>query len=405
MKIDFGNPFINRLDATMWWGIVTLLSLLIFSTAAGQTVLILLILFGLVKIFRDKKKIRIKNPILLPFIVFVAVRILSILFSEFPSLSLPSLNKEIFFYIIFFIFLIELTEYDEKKIRFLFKILVIAAVLASVVGTVKVIVGLSERAQSTTSGYSTLGLFLSVIFAIIFPLGDEKDFFPSRSKWFIILIILATGILFAFNRSNWISVGIIILLIGLYKEKKILITLITIFTIVILLIPSLSNRFEQLVNFIQNLSDRDVLWKGALMIWDQHPILGFGTKSFNEIFLLRSYLADKGVGGWHNEYLQIYMESGAIGLIAFLWLTISIFYWGIKVLKNLSSENINFKLMLAVLAGMLVFYGNSITGGFIFDPIIKVLFFFLLAVECVIINSNLKKNTDRKDDLLKFSLN
>ena len=45
------------------------------------------------------------------------------------------------------------------------------------------------------------------------------------------------------------------------------------------------------------------------MIWDQHPILGFGTRTFNETFLLHDQLVDRGVGGWHNEYLQVYLES------------------------------------------------------------------------------------------------
>jgi len=325
MKIDLGSPLKSKLDLTMWWGIVALLGLLIFSTAAGQTLLILLILLGLFRIIRMKNISIIKNPITITFIVFIGMRILSIIFSEFPDLSVHSLNKEIFFYLIFFVFLFELSRYDEKKLHFLFQMLIIAAILASIVGFSKVFFGISERAKSTTSGYSTLGMFLSVIFAIVFTLGKSKEFFPSRIWWLITLLVIAMGILFTFNRSNWISVGLIILIVGLYRERKVLSGLIIILALVIFLIPSLTDRFGQIVHFTQHLSDRDVLWRGALMIWDQHPILGFGTRTFNEIFLLHDQLADKGVGGWHNEYLQIYLESGILGLVTFLWLLFSFF--------------------------------------------------------------------------------
>jgi len=396
MKIDLGSPLTSRLDLTIWWGIVALLGLLIFSTAVGQTLLILLILLGLFRIIRGKNGSFLKNPVALVFAVFIVVRILSIIFSEFPALSVHSLNKEIFFYLIFFILLFELSRFDEKKLRSLFQILIIAAILASIVGFSKVFLGISERAKSTTSGYSTLGMFLSVILAIAFTLGRSKEFFPSRIMWLFTLLVIATGILFTFNRSNWISVGIIILVIGLYKERIVLGILILIFASVIFLIPNLSERFGQLIHFTQHLSDRDVLWKGALMIWDQHPILGFGTRTFNEIFLLNDQLADKGVGGWHNEYLQVYLESGILGLVIFLSLIFSIFYWGIKALKRYSSEKYNFDLTLAVLVGLSTFFLNSMTGGFLLDPISKVLFLFLLAIECILIDSKINAGEQLK---------
>ena len=391
MKIDLGSPLKSKLDLTMWWGIVALLALLIFSTAAGQTLLILLILLGLFRIIREKNGSFIKNPLVLAFSVFIVVRILSIIFSEFSTLSVHSLNKEIFFYLIFFVFFNALSQYDDKKIRLLFQILIIAAIFASIVGFGKVFLGISERAKSTTSGYSTLGMFLSVIFTIVFTLGKSREFFPSRIWWLITLLVIASGILFTFNRSNWISVGIIILVIGLYRERIVLGILILVFASVVFLIPNLSERFGQLIHFTHHLSDRDVIWRGALMIWDQHPILGFGTRTFNEIFLLHDQLADKGVGGWHNEYLQVYLESGLLGLITFLSLIFSIFYWGIKALKRFSLEKYNFDLTLAVLVGLSTFFLNSMTGGFLLDPISKVLFFFLLAVECILIGS--KVNT------------
>ena len=390
MKIDLGYKINNKFDLIIWWSIVTLLGILIFSTAVGQALLILLILLGLFKIIKEEKAFSIKRPIVLPFVVFIGIRVLSIIFSEYPSLSVYSLNKEIFFYLIVFVFLTELSKYDEEKIRFLIRILIIAAIIASIIGTAKVLLGNVERATSTTSGYSTLGMFLSVIFSIVFTLGRNKEFFPSRTWWLVILFLLLSGILFTFNRSNWITIVIIIFIIGLFKERIILGVLLIIFALMIFLIPNLSERFNEIIHFPQHLSDRDVIWQGALMISDQHFILGFGTRTFKEIFPLYQQLVDKEVGGWHNEYLQVYMESGILGLLAFLWLMFSIYYWGIKTLKHSATEKFKFDLKLAVLAGLSIFYLNSLSGGFLLDPISKVLFFFLLAMASNLIGSQNK---------------
>jgi O-antigen ligase len=171
-----------------------------------------------------------------------------------------------------------------------------------------------------------------------------------------------------------------------YKERIILLWLTIIFALTLLLFPNLAARFAQMIHFMQNLSERDIIWRGALLIWDQHPFLGFGTRTFHEIFLLYDQLIDKGVGGWHNEYLHIYIESGLLGLISYLWLLISIFYIGVKALKINSTQKDKFVLILALLSGFSVFYLSAITGGFILDPITKILFFFLLALEVIVID-------------------
>ena len=391
MKFDIGIPFNNKLDLIIWWSIAALLASLIFSTAMGQGLLILIILLGIYKIIKEKNISSLKNPVVFPFTVFIGVRILSIIFSEYPSLSITSLNKDLFFNLVFFVFLIALSQYDEKKIRLLIKILIIAAIIASIVGTAKVLLGISHRGSSTTSGYSTLGLFLCVIYALVFSLGKNNEFFPSRIWWFISLLIISTGILFTFNRLNCVSVAIVTLIIGLYKERIVFVFLLLLFTLVIILIPNISARFDQLIHFTQYMSDRDVIWRGAVMIWNEHPFLGFGSRTFHEIFPLYNELADKGVGGWHNEFLHIYMESGIPGLIAYLLIMFTIFYVGFKALKRFSSERIKFDLTLALLAGFTVFYLSSITSGFILDPITKVLFMFLLTVEGTLISSKLIK--------------
>jgi len=78
----------------------------------------------------------------------------------------------------------------------------------------------------------------------------------------------------------------IILLIGtgIIQERKLLIAMIFLFGFMLLFSPSISRRLDQIIHFSENLSDRDILWKGASMVWFHHPILGYGPGTFTEVF-------------------------------------------------------------------------------------------------------------------------
>ncbi|MEE9449356.1 MAG: hypothetical protein V3V72_04825 [Ignavibacteriaceae bacterium] len=123
-----------------------------------------------------------------------------------------------------------------------------------------------------------------------------------------------------------------------------------------------------------------------------HPILGFGTRTFREIFPLLESLQDARISSWHSDYLQMYFESGIIGLGAFLWVTFSIYKNGIIVIKNKLSSDFNRDLLFAVLLGITSLYLTAFVGGFILDPILTLLFQFLVAVIGVIYVKALKQH-------------
>jgi O-antigen ligase len=271
------------------------------------------------------------------------------------------------------------------------KILILAAAVASLYGTSKVLLGIVDRAESSTSGYSTLGMFLTVVYAISIGLGKNKKYFPSKYVWYIVLIILLTGILFTYNRTHWGIVGLITLFVAITHERILLIVPVVFAAIIILFVPSLSERFIQLIYFNQNLSDRDVIWCGAYQLMFDHPFAGFGTRTFKEIFPLFDQMQDKGVASWHSDYLQMYFESGLIGLIAFLLLMFTIFKNGIRVIKNKITSELSSDILFAVLLGLSAFYLTAFVGGFILDPINSILFQFLIAIIGVISAKALKE--------------
>jgi len=365
----------------IWISIVVFTMSIIFSTAIVQAMVGVLALLWIWNAVATKSVNFKSTPLDVPFLAFLGTRVLSILFSTNFRTSSVALHVEIVFYVVFFLMTQFVDISSVKRVQRIIKSLFVAAALASIIGVTKYAFGVVPRASSTTSGYYTLGNYLVVVFAIAVLLGKSKDFFLHRWMWALFCTVLGVGIILTFNRLHWIAMAIVVLFVGIVKERW----LIAVFAVgagaSVVLLPDVASRFSDLLHLISRSSDRDVLWKAAFMIGDQHPVLGFGPRTFGEIFPLRDQLADAGVGSWHNDYLQIYMESGLLGVCSLLWLLGSTFYFGVRTLKShLLPEHLR-----VVLTGLLAAVAVLAVVGGMLDLLVSLLFRIILALIALIV--------------------
>ncbi len=135
------------------------------------------------------------------------------------------------------------------------------------------------------------------------------------------------------------------------------------------------------------LSDRDILLGTAkeLFMKFERPVIGYGPRTFHDIFTNREQLSDKGVGSWHNDFIQVYFESGFLGLAAFF---VIIFFPLIKALECLKgcqlSEDRKYILIGAVL-GLVGLVLSALTAGFVNSPVLSILFAFFITTISVIV--------------------
>jgi O-antigen ligase len=386
---------LEKLEQIIRMGLLVLAGSLIFSLFVAQAVAVLLILLWLFKLVVFRKANLKNNPFTYPFIAFIIARILSVFFSIDFSQSVQILHKEIFFYPIFFIVVDCFPVDDQKYFKWLFIVLVSAAFLSSIYGSTAVLIGATHRAISTTSGFYTLGTFLTVATAFLLVIGNDKYFIPSKIVWFFALLIIVIGILFTFNRIHWALAVLIFLVFGLFRERKLILIVGIIAAVIIIFVPMFRERLLEIIFFSRNLSDRDVIWQGASMIYKEHPLFGFGPLTFREIFPLFEKLADKNVSSWHNDYLQVYMESGIIGILSFLWLGFSVFYCAIETFLSTYVDTYSKDLAFTILLSMIVFYATGIVGTFIFSPITALLYQMILGILAVTYrNIKLKNQLD-----------
>jgi O-Antigen ligase len=375
--------FAGSLSDRLMWGLLLLFALsMMLSTAVVQTTVVLLCILWIGRLMAAPS-LRVRTVLDLPILAFIGARIVSIVFASDAGRSVHALYTEVFFYSLFFIVTDVLGEWESERLRILFRTVFAAAAVAAVIGISKVVFFGSVRASSVTSGYYSLGLYLSAVCALVLVLGKERQYFSQRLLWAGLCLLLSAGILLTYNRVHWITLLYSVVVVGFVRERKVLVFAVLLGAASVIFIPSVQERFLQLVHLTSHLSDRDVLWKGAFMRAGEHVLLGFGPRSFPDIFPLFGELQDKGIGGWHNDYIQMYMESGIMGLAAFLWLIVALAYHGVRALKRGDLTPEHRSLIAGILLALSVFF---VAGG-VFDTVVSLLFWFLLATLAVLVGS------------------
>lgn len=371
----------SRFDIRIPFYLTILLSVsFVLSIFALQLFAGLLIILWLLEKNSEKRKAIDKIVVL--FVIYGLVRTVTIVFSEYPSVSVQTFYKEGLFFLSIFSLGFYLKVFGEKKRRQILYIFIAGAALNSLIGLTRFNLDLVERAQSFSSGYTVFSVYLLVVFGVAIILSDlsevkQRYFYPH----IILSALILAGMVSSLGRAD-IAAAILVLLVGIFlKRIKIRqVLLICLGAVILSSISFFNNSTEatQRVEAPTQLSDRDVLYKGAWELLREHPLLGYGPRTFKKIFPLKDELTDKGIGGWHNELLQVYFESGFAGLTAYLALMVGIFSSGISFVKK--SKNENAIIVLSVLVSIAALLLSSLFSGFIDSPVLSIVFALLVSV-------------------------
>ena len=353
------------------------LSILI-SIAVTQILISMIMACSIIQIIRTKKFITTGLDKFI--ILFILMRALTIFLSEYPESSYPILYIEIPFFIFYF----ALNQFPVIKSKTnaetILKILILGGIIAAVYGGICFAAGIKDRASAIGAGYYTTGIYLTAIATITLFLGKENKIFIKKYIWFIVVFILLAGIFLTLNRVHWVIIAFAMLIVGVIKERKLLLISIILLAIAALISPTISGRIQMLIHLEHNLSDRDIIWNYGLSLTGNHPYFGYGPRTFSKIFIIRDQLTDKRVDGWHNDYLRVYLESGIVGLFAFISLIGYVIYSGYKILKKKALKTEIKILYRAIFFGICTIFLSSLAGAGVLDVLIIMLFSLLLAI-------------------------
>ena len=387
-----------------------------------EILVIICMMFWGFKIVNAKKYKLSPSSFNFPIISFMAICIFSLFWSDSPFISLKELPLFLAGPLLYFITTNNI--YHKRQIEHLLNAILIIGTLLGIYGIFQY-QGIDFAFwKGNIARSKVFGLFGNVnYFAeyMIVPLSLAISlFFAARNRTHKILLlmgILAMGgsLILTFTRGSYLALGISsIFMFSLYlasrgksfikEHKKIFILILTLIILVTFLfaVPNPLNKPGTVISKIKrrisvaqftqgsSLKRRIAIWKFTALMIKDHPLLGsgLGTFKYNSLKYQAKFfdqgenrslypygIADK----VHNEYLQLWAELGVIGLLIFIWLTISYFNYGIKILNKIKDrykQGILIGLMGAVVAVLI----DAIFGFPLHLPATLVLFWLVIGL-------------------------
>lgn len=296
------------------------------SLTSAKNIIILTIVLWWVFISINRFQIKRHTPIDKYLLTFFVWFILCCLFAVDIKRSLEALFV-MFIYCSFYLICSHILI-DQHKVKTVFYLLLICSIIVALVDLIyHFTVGLNKVIEDYPfwPGKQAVGPFLVfsllvVSSGLIFDWKDTKIWLRGVSIFSLFLQLLCLG--FTYSRGAWISllfaVGIgvtIILRRGFPIRRLVLLGLFLIVTILTIWIFSLKDK---------NIRQRIIIWKTALSLVKDNPIIGVGPGNFGYVHLQRYRSPGDEFMWWgenyhaHNLYLQIASETGIVGLLFFI---------------------------------------------------------------------------------------
>lgn len=162
---------------------------------------------------------------------------------------------------------------------------------------------------------NTFGFFLTMFILMAVALLPHT---PVRASWLLCAggVVCSVLLLLTYSRGAWVALVVGLVVLGVLQTRVIFVVMIA-GAAVSLAVPSVLSRITNLASTTTTTgsSGNSLIWR--LTYWTQisvlnrnNPVTGIGLKS-------TKFLTDQSKAP-HNDFLRAYVETGALGLLAFL---------------------------------------------------------------------------------------
>ncbi len=366
-------------------------------SSGDLTLVILFIAFSLhfVKNIKNKSmfiKDFVFDKIGISFLVLFLIMLLSTIYATVKSIALSESARFLSFIILYFIVKYSV---NKEKAKTLIKCYFFSFTLINIYGIFQKITGYGElkgysmitssalRTNANFDNPNTFAAFLIIgaLPALMMIIYSKKLY----EKAFFVCLFLMTiaNIDFSGSRSSYIGLVIGGLVVSLLYSYYFLIGVGGI-GLIALLIPQLRGRVLAIFNMNLNIS-RIQIWRTALKMIQEHPILGVGNGNFIELYDTYvnkyKYLRYLNYSHYpsHNSFLKIESELGIVGGISFLSILINGVLNLKKVIRVVEDKYINL-FYIGFLASAVGFIFMNLIDNLFFLPEVVAFFWIFLAV-------------------------
>ena len=304
--------------------------------------------------------------------------VLCIMLSAIKSIELSLTVKEIVRWlelIVIYYLTINLIN-DDKKMRVVLYSIFLTMAMVSVFGIINYL-SAGWRAVSFFGNPNPLAGYANLIIPVSFGMLMTSVCLWERITLGIFTVLSIIIWVFTFSRSAWFSLVLtMILVFSLIKvKKKRVVLLLVVFLAIsaILLLSSNINRNEFMKTTTLNavkvsLEPRALCYPIGLNMVKDDLILGIGIgnyplliKKYTKVYELTHYwqVYELTRHHLHNLYLQLFVETGFMGLSAFVFWLVCIVKYLVNSLKSLENSR-HYWLFVGLMGGVIVYLFNNL---------------------------------------------
>ncbi|MCX8093904.1 MAG: O-antigen ligase family protein [Candidatus Goldbacteria bacterium] len=309
------------------------------SITLAEIFFILGIALWIIDIIKNKKNIKeqFNSSISLPLLIFLIIHILCAFFGIDKKSNIIHLKK-IYIFLIFFLVANYLKSEDDIRKVINGYIAGVAFVgIYAIITTIKyryIDGNINFRAVSFSGnhmhagGFFMMGLITSAAM-LFYTIKEKIKNYKLLIIYLITSVIIASALVFTFTRGSWLGAIIGIFLLSFIFDRKYLLGVVMLFILVGFLLKDTAIAKRFISSFKPgektSASERLYMWSSGINIIKDYP-LGIGTDSLIKIYPKYKHknAVEENQGHLHNNLLQIAVIDGIPGLIAFLWIFLSL---------------------------------------------------------------------------------
>lgn len=315
------------------------------------------------------------------FDLFLAIFVLSVILAEvFSILPFESLRFFLFYMSCFIMMgVLVLSIESRKQLMHVIEILILAIAVSGLYGTWQSIVGVpvnpaqvDQRINEGMPGrvYSTMensnnfavALTLFLPFFLVGFLNSEQKL--KKVLYFILAIPCLVSLVMTFARGSWVGFVAAAGIIVLFKYRKLIPLFLVLAIIALPFLPQIlpQSIYRRLMTFFNpedsSVGTRMDIYRTVLPVLKDYWVTGIGLDTNVFAVIIRKYymFANTIPAHSHDLFLQIWVETGIVGILSFLGSIAGIIKRSIKAIMDKSDPFISNILVAGVasIVGMLV---------------------------------------------------
>lgn len=212
----------------------------------------------------------------------------------------------------------------------------------------------------TSNGAFLMVAALLLAAKLLYEQEESNNRIIIKAFFFLLFFTLNLGILLSFSRGVYLSYTLSLLFLIIFNAKcfrnTATIGLIILLSLLFLQL-SAPQAIQHRLDMLAIEQSRILIWKGAWHLWQHTPWYGIGIENYKYFYPAFSLPGDgSSLEYAHNDYLQLLIETGILGISLLLSLILAFVYYCIRYFKAriTSSSQVMLVTQMAVLLSLLL---------------------------------------------------